>query len=82
MNRFPKLLLNLIPVFIFLAIVYFSTGSSSAFNDTAMNLFDNPNSSGIMGFGSAEQKILGIAFLFLFFMMFRSAFEKSVPVLK
>jgi len=82
MNKFPRLLINLIPVFIFLAIVYSSVGSSSIFNATQINFFDNPSSSNIMGFGSAEQNILCIAFLFLLFLMFRSATEKSRPALK
>lgn len=77
MNKFYRLLLNLIPVFFFLAIVYFSTGSMGSFNQTNLGLFDSPSASSISGFGTFEQKIFGTALLFLLFLMIRSSFEKK-----
>ncbi len=80
MNKFPRLILNLIPVFIFLAIVYFSTGSVGSFNQTHLGLFDSPSASNISGFGTFELKIFGTAFLFLLFLMIQSSFEKKSTV--
>ena len=77
MNKFPRLLLNLAPVLIFLAIVYFSTGSLGTFNETNLSFFDSPSSSSISGFGSFDQKLFGMALMFLLFLMIRSGFEKK-----